>query len=96
MFNSFDPDDETGLNDDIHLIAEGQAFTLVHDRQGNLSPERNTGGRQFLAQTVLIDRFQQYWPELPMDFNRHADDAAAQLPADALIEVAFVSWCLCG
>src|SRR6185436_19186018 len=78
LFSGFDLNYDSILDQEIHLIATFQLHTLVGDGERNLALESETYDVQFVAKTLLINRFQKPWAQMPVNLNRSSDDLLGQ------------------
>lgn len=77
-FNRLDFEQNTSLYDEIQSIATFEVRVLIHDWQGHLAAEGNTAQRQFVSEAVLVRRFQQSRPKLPVNLDRRVEDRPGQ------------------
>jgi hypothetical protein len=94
VFDRLDFEDEFLLNDDIGPKSGLKRNTFVNDGHRNLAGESDSRLMEFEAEALLINRFQQSWPQAPMQLDRKSDHRPGQLCTDKHILPQWPSICL--
>jgi len=79
------------VDENINSVTAVQFDSLIHHRQGYLSFKAQIAKTQFVAQALLIRRFQQTRPQMPVHF-----DCTCNYRLGKFINFHFLLCVLCG
>jgi hypothetical protein len=76
----FDFDKNGVFDNEVGSVATIETNAFINSRQYNLSFKSQPGIRQFQRETILVKALKQSWADRFMNFNRHPNHLAGQLP----------------
>ena len=78
MLDGLQFDNQALLHKEVNTIATVKLYGLIDDGQSNLAMEDQPSLAQFIAQTRLVSRLEQPWPQATVNLNRSSDNLLGQ------------------